>query len=62
METKAFSIDLYAEEIEPLTPCIKIIGSLGRIQFRILGVKETVKDKFLILLCNPNAKVLNLKE
>jgi hypothetical protein len=60
IEAKTLSADLHPKEVETLSPRIEVVRLFGSIQLHVLGMKEAVEDGSLILLGDPNAKILNL--
>ncbi len=56
------SIDLHSKEIKTLPARTKVIRLFRRVQFRVLGMKETIEDIPLILLGDSTAKILNFNK
>jgi hypothetical protein len=56
------TIDLHLEEVEALTSCIEVIRLFGGVKFGALGMKKSIEKMSLILIADPNAKILNLEK
>ena len=44
IESEALSVDLHLQEVQPLAPCVEIVGPPGRIEVRLLCGKQTIEN------------------